>query len=67
MKERIKADRLKRGMTQTQYGNLFCVTESTVRNWESGRKSPHNMFFLLMALSTEALQLAHKKSKRAQS
>ena len=62
--EIIKKDRTKRKMTQTQYGNLFCVCEATVRNWESGRKKPHNYVLMLMSFDTELLQLAHKKMTR---
>lgn len=36
--QRIKEIRKQHNLTQPQFGELFDVTEQTVRNWESGRR-----------------------------
>lgn len=59
--KRVKADRRARKLTQVQYAELFGVSEATVQNWESGRKSPHAMWGTLSYFSTPAIKIAKKR------
>jgi len=37
----IKKERLKRGLSQKELGNMLNVTSFTVLNWEKGKTEPH--------------------------
>ena len=38
--QKIKAIRLRRGMTQAEFGAILKTTDTAVRNWETSRNSP---------------------------
>lgn len=40
--ERIKAERIKKGLTQTELGNEFGLKQSTICKYEYGLKRPPN-------------------------
>lgn len=60
--EEIKNRRAALGMTQTELANALGITETAIRHWESGRRSPVTPQMLDMALSW--LETQQPKSDR---
>ena len=56
MKDKIKQDIKDRGMTRSQYAQLFRVNERQVYQWLQGKYSPNVHMKMLMELTTEILK-----------
>ncbi len=41
--ERVKQERLSKGLTQSQFAKAVGVSERTIQNWETGKKKPTSL------------------------
>lgn len=49
MKDRIKAVRLRKGLTQIEFSNLLGISLSNLQSYESGRRNPSTGIIVLIA------------------
>ena len=49
--EKIRAIRLKLGLTQHKFAALLCVSLGTLRNWEQGRTAPEGAAIALLRVT----------------
>jgi DNA-binding transcriptional regulator YiaG len=61
LKDKIKANRKKKGLTQRAFAELLGVTTIAVCHWESGNRIPSIPALLLMTFSVDELKAAHEK------
>lgn len=47
--ERLKAERTRKGLTQTEFGALGGVTKNSQSNYESGQRAPDSNYLSLLA------------------
>ena len=49
--EKIRAIRVKLGLTQYEFASLLCVSVGTLRNWEQGRTAPEGAAVALLRVT----------------
>lgn len=49
--EKVRAIRLKLGLTQYKFAALLCVSLGTLRNWEQGRTAPEGAALALLRVA----------------